>query len=90
MGTSALIGARLLSRSITAICDDKLRPFGVTAVQFILLSLITRGGRFFILAAALNRFGDHLREKMEAHFGLFLGSLAAIVVGGFVLAVKLF
>ncbi len=57
---------------------------------FLLLSLITRGARFFILAAALNRFGDPLREKMEAHFGLFLGSLAAIVVGGFVVAVKLF
>jgi membrane protein YqaA with SNARE-associated domain len=57
---------------------------------FILLSLITRGGRFFILAAALTHFGDYLREKMEAHFGLFLGSLAAIVVGGFVIAVKLF
>lgn len=57
---------------------------------FILLSLITRGARFFFLAAALNRFGDSLRDKMEAHFGLFLGSLAAIVVGGFVIAVKLF
>ncbi len=57
---------------------------------FILLALITRGARFFIIAAALNRFGDTLREKMEAHFGLFIGSLAAIVVGGFVIAVKLF
>ena len=57
---------------------------------FMLLALITRGGRFFIIAAALNRFGDRLREKMEAHFGLFIGSLAAIVVGGFVIAVKLF
>jgi membrane protein YqaA with SNARE-associated domain len=57
---------------------------------FMLLALITRGGRFFIIAAALNRFGDQLREKMEAHFGLFVGSLAAIVVGGFVIAVKLF
>jgi len=57
---------------------------------FVVLSLITRGLRFFILAAALNRFGDPIREKMESHFGLFMGSLAAIVVGGFVIAVKLF
>jgi membrane protein YqaA with SNARE-associated domain len=57
---------------------------------FLLLSLITRGARFFILAAALTHFGDYLREKMEAHFGLFLGSLAAIVVGGFAIAAKLF
>jgi DNA-binding MarR family transcriptional regulator len=36
------MGARLLSRSITAIYDDKLRPFGVTAAQLILLSLVSR------------------------------------------------
>jgi membrane protein YqaA with SNARE-associated domain len=57
---------------------------------FLLLSLITRGARFFVLAAALNHFGDHIREKLESHFALFMGSLAAIVVGGFVIAVKLF
>ena len=42
IGDGVLMGARLLSRSITAIYDDKLRPFGVTAAQFILLSLISR------------------------------------------------
>jgi DNA-binding MarR family transcriptional regulator len=42
IGDGVLAGARLLSRSITAIYDDKLRPFGVTAAQFILLSLISR------------------------------------------------
>lgn len=64
--------------------------FGYNFPLFILLSLITRGGRFFLFAAALNHFGDHIRERLEAHFGLFLGSLTAIVVGGFVIAVKLF
>ncbi len=43
IGDSVLMGARLLSRSITVIYDDKLRPFGITAAQFILLSLISRG-----------------------------------------------
>jgi membrane protein YqaA with SNARE-associated domain len=56
---------------------------------FIILSLITRGARFFILAAALNHFGDPIRKKLESHFGLFMGGLAAIVVVGFVVAVKL-
>jgi membrane protein YqaA with SNARE-associated domain len=56
---------------------------------FIGLSLVTRGARFFILAALINRFGDQLREKLESHFGLFMGGLAAIVVIGFVIAVKL-
>ena len=56
---------------------------------FIGLSLITRGARFFILAAALNHFGDPIRERLESHFGLFMGGLAAIVVVGFVVAAKL-
>lgn len=34
--------ARLLSRVVTAIYDDKLRPFGITAAQFILLLQISR------------------------------------------------
>ena len=42
IGDGVLMGARLLSRSITAIYDDKLRPFEITAGQFILLSLISR------------------------------------------------
>jgi membrane protein YqaA with SNARE-associated domain len=56
---------------------------------FIGLSLITRGARFFLLAAALNHFGDPIRERLESHFGLFMGSLAVIVVIGFVVAAKL-
>jgi hypothetical protein len=56
----------------------------------MLLATITRGARFFLLAAALNHFGDPLRLKLEQNFGLFMGSLAAIAVGGFVVAVKLF
>jgi membrane protein YqaA with SNARE-associated domain len=56
---------------------------------FILLSMITRGARFFLLATALNHFGDPIREKLETHFGLFMCGLAAIVVVGFVVAAKL-
>ncbi|WP_330082481.1 YqaA family protein [Methylocystis iwaonis] len=57
---------------------------------FIVLSFITRGARFFILAAAINHFGDAIRLKLESHFGLFVGVMAAIVVGGFALAAKMF
>ncbi len=64
--------------------------FGYNFPLFILLSLITRGARFFLLAAALNHFGDPIRERLESHFGVFVGSLAALVVGGVVIAVKLF
>lgn len=57
---------------------------------FIGLSLITRGARFFVLAAAINHFGDKIRDKLESHFGLFVGVMALIVVAGFALAAKMF
>ncbi len=37
---NVLVRARLLSKAITAIHDDKLRPFGVSSAQFILLAAI--------------------------------------------------
>ena len=57
---------------------------------FICLAIITRGARFFILTAAINRFGDTIREKLESHFGLFIGVMILIVVAGFALAAKMF
>ena len=47
---------------------------------FVLLSLITRGGRFFLLAGALNHFGDPLRLALERHFATFIVLMA--VTGG--------
>jgi membrane protein YqaA with SNARE-associated domain len=57
---------------------------------FVLLSLITRGARFFILAALLNRFGETLKTLLEKYFGLFIVLLLVIIVAGFVLAAHLF
>jgi membrane protein YqaA with SNARE-associated domain len=56
---------------------------------FMALSLVTRGARFFVLAAAMNTFGDLFRHWMEKHFGVFVTGLLAIVVLGFYLAAKM-
>jgi membrane protein YqaA with SNARE-associated domain len=53
---------------------------------FVLLSIITRGGRFFLLAGALNFFGDPLRLALERHFAAFIALMAVTVVAGFFLA----
>ena len=53
---------------------------------FVLLSIITRGARFFIVAGALNLFGDTLRVALQRHFAAFIGLSVVIVVAGFVLA----
>jgi len=57
---------------------------------FLCLSLITRGARFFVLAAAINRFGETIKTKLESHFGLFVGAMILIVIAGFVLATRMF
>ena len=57
---------------------------------FVALSLLTRGARFFLVAGALHWFGAPVREAMERNFAAVLGGFAALVVVGFVIAVKLF
>ncbi|UDL95724.1 DedA family protein [Lichenihabitans sp. PAMC28606] len=55
---------------------------------FVLLSLLTRGIRFFVLAAILGRFGVPIKAALDRHFGLILISFVAIVVIGFWIAIK--
>src|SRR4051794_26322294 len=56
---------------------------------FILLSIITRGARFFIAALLMNRYGDWIRARVEEHLGLAVAILAAVLVGGFIIAFKM-
>jgi membrane protein DedA with SNARE-associated domain len=61
---------------------------GYNFALFVLLSIITRGGRFFILAGALNLFGDPLKLALERHFALFMGIIAVTIVAGFWIAAR--
>ena len=56
---------------------------------FILCSIIARGGRFFIVAILLNRYGDVIRHEMEKRLGLWVAVGAAVLVLGFVVAFRL-
>jgi membrane protein YqaA with SNARE-associated domain len=56
---------------------------------FILLSIITRGARFFVAALLMNRYGDWIRTRVEQHLGLAVAILAVVLVAGFIIAVKL-
>ncbi|WP_406855096.1 YqaA family protein [Alsobacter sp. KACC 23698] len=56
---------------------------------FVLLSLITRGARFFILAGLLHRFGDPIRTLLERHFAVFMGAILFFIVFGFWIAARL-
>ncbi|MBN9080300.1 MAG: cytochrome B [Rhizobiales bacterium 62-17] len=57
---------------------------------FVLLSIITRGARFFIVAGLLHRYGDQARALLDRHFGVFMALIIAFVVLGFWVAIKVF
>jgi membrane protein DedA with SNARE-associated domain len=56
---------------------------------FVLCSIIARGGRFFVVAVLLNRYGDVIRAELEKRLGLWVGLGAVLLVLGFYIAFKL-
>jgi membrane protein YqaA with SNARE-associated domain len=56
---------------------------------FILCSIVARGGRFFVLAVLLNRYGDTIRAELEKRLALWVTIGAVVLVLGFYVAVKL-
>jgi membrane protein YqaA with SNARE-associated domain len=56
---------------------------------FIMLSIITRGARFYIEAVVMHRYGDWIRVRVERHLALFAGIFLAVLVAGFIIAFKL-
>jgi membrane protein YqaA with SNARE-associated domain len=49
---------------------------------FVLLSLVTRGGRFFLSAFLLNRYGDAARQTIEKRLGFWVTAAAVVLVAG--------
>jgi membrane protein YqaA with SNARE-associated domain len=56
---------------------------------FVVLSVIARGGRFFVVAILLNRYGDWIRVRIEKHLGLWVSLGAGVLVAGFIVAFKM-
>ena len=56
---------------------------------FILFSIIARGGRFFLVAVVLNRYGDVIRAELEKRLGFWVALGAVVLVAGFYIAFKL-
>lgn len=57
---------------------------------FVVLSIITRGLRFYLVAALLFWIGPAARDFIEKRLGLVTAAFAVVVVGGFVAAIYLF
>jgi membrane protein YqaA with SNARE-associated domain len=56
---------------------------------FILCSIIARGGRFFIVAVVLNRYGDIIRAELEKRLGLWVALFVIVLALGFYIAFRL-
>jgi membrane protein YqaA with SNARE-associated domain len=57
---------------------------------FVLLSIITRGARFFAEAFLLNRYGPQARSIIEKRLGLWVALGALVLVGGIIAALYIF
>jgi membrane protein YqaA with SNARE-associated domain len=56
---------------------------GLNFTVFMVASLIARGGRFFIVAALLWKFGPPIRDFIEARLGLMFTLFMTLLIGGF-------
>ena len=59
-------------------------------LPFILLSIIARGMRFYLVAFLIHRYGDKARAMIEERLGLWTTIAAIVLVVGIVAAVYLF
>jgi len=59
---------------------------GYNFAAFVVLSVITRGVRFFVLAWLLRRYGPPIRDFIERRLEYVTLGLLATIVGGFVIA----
>jgi membrane protein YqaA with SNARE-associated domain len=57
---------------------------------FIVLSVITRGARFYLVAFLLNRYGDQARHVLEQRLGFWTAIFLAVLVIGFIVVARLF
>ncbi|MBK9081109.1 MAG: DedA family protein [Rhizobiales bacterium] len=63
---------------------------GYNFFLFVLLSIITRGARFFLLAGLLNKFGEPIKRALDRHFAVFMILIVVTIVFGFWLAARMF
>lgn len=59
--------------------------FGISLPGFVAASFVGRGIRFFVVAAALRKWGEPARRFLDRHLGILTLLFVALLIGGFVL-----
>jgi membrane protein YqaA with SNARE-associated domain len=63
---------------------------GYPVIPFVLLSIIARGTRFFLVAFLLNRYGPQARKIIEDRLGFWVTISFVVLVAGIIAALYLF
>lgn len=63
---------------------------GYNFLLFVLFSIITRGGRFFLVAFLLHRYGAWARTIIEERLAFWTTVFLVALIGGIIVAVYLF
>ncbi len=58
--------------------------FEINFTTFVVASLLSRGARFFLVAALIYHFGPAIRTFIERYFNLLTIIFLALLIGGFV------
>jgi len=58
--------------------------FGINFGVFVLASVLSRGFRFFVLAALVYRFGPPIERFIDQHFDRLVILFSVLLVGGFI------
>jgi membrane protein YqaA with SNARE-associated domain len=56
---------------------------GYDLFWFVVLSIVTRAARFFVLALLVARFGAPIKDALDRHLNLVFAVLLITIVGGF-------
>ena len=57
--------------------------FFINLPKFIVVSILSRGGRFFLVAGTIQVFGSAMKQFIEDYFNLFTILFVVLLVGGF-------
>jgi membrane protein YqaA with SNARE-associated domain len=58
--------------------------FEINLFLFVLASIISRAGRFFLVAGLIWKFGDEIKEFIDKYFNLLAIAFTVLLIGGFV------
>lgn len=64
--------------------------FNISLPMFIIASLISRAGRFFLVAWLIWKFGPQIKQFIDKYFNLLAIAFTVLLVGGFVAIKYLF